>query len=132
VDAKLYVEATALLEKKDNETPEETASAKPTKPNGARCIANGTRAMKVRELWRVTREWSLEELREVLKMLDVKMDVWFYESEVDEPSKAIVNELIERKIADDERPQWRRGHRKDRRETWADKRKISHECCSAK
>jgi arginyl-tRNA synthetase len=40
----------------------------------------------------------------VLKMLDVKMDVWFYESEVDEPSKAIVEELIQKNIADDERP----------------------------
>ena len=58
----------------------------------------------VRELWRVTREWSLEELREVLHMLDVKMDVWFYESEVDEPSKVIVEELIAKNIADDERP----------------------------
>jgi arginyl-tRNA synthetase len=59
----------------------------------------------VRELWRVTREWSLEELRVILDMLDVKMDVWFYESEVDEPSKAIVDELIAKGIAEDERSQ---------------------------
>jgi arginyl-tRNA synthetase len=37
-------------------------------------------------------------------MLDIKIDVWFYESEVDEPAKAIVEELIARGIADDERP----------------------------
>ena len=59
----------------------------------------------VRELWRETREWSLEELRDVLEMLDVKIDVWFYESEVDEPSKVIVDELIAKDIATDERPQ---------------------------
>jgi len=59
----------------------------------------------VRNLWKVTREWSLEELREILHMLDVKMDVWLYESEADEPSKAIVEELIAKGIADDERPQ---------------------------
>jgi arginyl-tRNA synthetase len=59
----------------------------------------------VRELWRMTREWSLEELRAVLELLDIKMDVWFYESEADEPSKAIVEELIQKGIADDERPQ---------------------------
>ena len=59
----------------------------------------------VRELWRVTREWSLEELRDIMHMLDVKMDVWFYESEVDEPSKVIIDELIQRNIAVDERPQ---------------------------
>ncbi len=33
------------------------------------------------------------------------MDVWFFESEVDEPSKVIVDELIARDIATDERPQ---------------------------
>ncbi|MFN8403606.1 MAG: hypothetical protein U0V48_08610 [Anaerolineales bacterium] len=32
----------------------------------------------VRELWRVTREWALEELRDVPRT-DVKMDVWFYD-----------------------------------------------------
>ncbi len=51
----------------------------------------------VRDLWLKTREWSLEELRDILAMLDVKMDVWFYESEVDEPSKAIVDELIQKR-----------------------------------
>ena len=42
----------------------------------------------VRDLWLKTREWSLEELREILRILDVKMDVWFFEFEVDEPAKA--------------------------------------------
>ncbi|MBK9211330.1 MAG: hypothetical protein IPL71_24800 [Anaerolineales bacterium] len=42
---------------------------------------------------------GFEELREVLKMFRCKMDVWFYESEVDEPSKLIVDELIARDIA---------------------------------
>jgi len=59
----------------------------------------------VRALWLETREWSLKEFREILSMLDIKMDVWFFESEVDEPSKAIVNELLERGIAEDERPE---------------------------
>jgi arginyl-tRNA synthetase len=47
----------------------------------------------------------MEELRDILNMLDVKIDVWFYESDVDEPSKAIVDELLVRGIAEDERPQ---------------------------
>jgi arginyl-tRNA synthetase len=33
------------------------------------------------------------------------MDVWFFESEADAPAKAIVEELVQRGIADDERPQ---------------------------
>jgi len=46
----------------------------------------------------------MEELRDILSMMDIDIDVWFFESEVDEPSKAIVEELIARDIADDERP----------------------------
>jgi arginyl-tRNA synthetase len=103
--AKLYVEATAMLEKKDNETPEEIAQREAYDAERREMYRKwDTGDEYVRELWRVTREWSLDELREVMKMLDVKMDVWFYESEVDEPSKAIVEELIARGIADDERP----------------------------
>lgn len=103
--AKLYVEATALLEKKDNETPEETSIREGYEAERREMYRKWDAGdAEVRELWRVTREWSLEELREVLKMLDVKMDVWFYESEVDEPSKAIVDELIAKDIATDERP----------------------------
>lgn len=101
---KLYAEATALLEKKENETPEETAQREAYEAERREMYRKWDAGDEyVRELWRVTREWSLEELREILHMLDVKIDVWFYESEVDEPSKAIINELIERKIAEDER-----------------------------
>ncbi len=104
--AKLYVEATAMLEKKENETPEETAKREAYDAERREMYRKWDAGDEhVRNLWRETREWSLEELREVLKMLDVKMDVWFYESEVDEPSKVIVDELIARDIATDERPQ---------------------------
>lgn len=101
---KLYAEATALLEKKENETPEETTQREAYEAERREMYRKWDAGDEtVRELWRVTREWSLEELRDILDMLDVNIDVWFYESEVDEPSKAIINELIERKIADDER-----------------------------
>ncbi|MBX3038047.1 MAG: arginine--tRNA ligase [Anaerolineales bacterium] len=104
--AKLYVEATALLEKKENETPEETAKREEYDAERREMYRKWDAGDEyVRNLWHMTREWSLEELREILRMLDVKMDVWFYESEADEPSKLIVEELIAKGIADDERPQ---------------------------
>lgn len=104
--AKLYVEATTLLEKKENETPEETAKREEYEAERREMYRKWDAGDEyVRNLWLTTREWSLEELREILRMLDVKMDVWFYESEADEPSKAIVEELIAKGIADDERPQ---------------------------
>jgi arginyl-tRNA synthetase len=103
---KIYAEATALLEKKENETPEQTAQREAYDAERREMYRKWDAGDEtVRELWRVTREWSLEELREILHMLDVKIDVWFYESEADEPSKAIINDLIERNIAEDERPQ---------------------------
>jgi arginyl-tRNA synthetase len=46
----------------------------------------------------------MEELHAILAMLDIHIDVWFFESEVNEPAKEIVNELIALGIADDERP----------------------------
>lgn len=103
---KLYAEATALLEKKDNETLEQTAQREAYDAERREMYRKWDAGDEyIRELWRITREWSLEELREILHMLDVNIDVWFYESEADEPSKAIINELIERNIAEDERPQ---------------------------
>jgi arginyl-tRNA synthetase len=103
---KIYAEATALLEKKDNETSEQTAQREAYDAERREMYRKWDAGdPEVRALWRETREWSLEEMRDILNTLDVKMDVWFYESEVDEPSKGIVEELVARDIATDERPQ---------------------------
>jgi arginyl-tRNA synthetase len=103
---RIYAEATALLEPKENETPEEKAQRETYDLERREMYREwDTGDPYVRQLWRETREWSLEEFRDILRILDVKMDVWFYESEVDEPSKAIVDELIAKGIAEDERPQ---------------------------
>lgn len=56
------------------------------------------------ELWRRTREWSLEEFRRIYEELDITFDVWFFESEVEEEGKRIVEELIAKGIATDLRP----------------------------
>ena len=103
---KLYSEATAMLEKKENETPEQTAQRETYEAERREMYRKWDAGDPyVRKLWKTTREWSLEELRDVLAMADVKIDVWFYESEVDEPSKVIIDELIAKGIADDERPE---------------------------
>jgi arginyl-tRNA synthetase len=104
--AKIYTEANALLQKKENETPEETARREAYDAERREMLRKwDAHDPYVREVWNQTREWSLAEFREILHMLDIKMDVWFYESEVDEPSKAIAEELIQKGIAEDERPQ---------------------------
>ncbi len=105
--AKIYAEATKLLEAKDNETEAEAEKVQREAYEAER------REMykkwdagdpEVRKLWLETREWSLIELRDILDLMEVKIDVWFFESDVDEPSKKIVDELIARGIASDERP----------------------------
>ena len=102
---KIYTEAVSMFEKKDNESKAET-QLRETYEAERREIYRlwDTGDPEICQLWLKTREWSLEELRDILKMLDIHMDIWFFESDVDEPSKLIVDELLQKGIADDERP----------------------------
>ena len=103
---KIYAEATAKLGPKENETPEEKAQREAYDAERREMLRKWeANDPYVVELWRVTREWSLEEFRDILRILDVKMDVWFYESEANKLGKEIVDELIARGIAEDERAQ---------------------------
>ena len=101
---KIYSEATNLLEPKENETPEEKMQREAYDAERREMYRKWDAGdPSVRALWLESREWSMKEFRDILSMLGVEMDVWFFESEVDEPSKEIVNELLERDIAEDER-----------------------------
>lgn len=51
-------------------------------------------------LWQSTREWSLTDFRRIFDELDAHFDVWFFESEVEEPGKEIVKELVESGLAE--------------------------------
>lgn len=55
-------------------------------------------------LWNETRRWSLDLFERIFRDLNVRFDAWFFESEVEEPGKKVVDELIERGIAEDHRP----------------------------
>ncbi len=103
---KLYVEGTALLEPRDGESAEEKTRREGYEAERRELYRKWDAGdPEVRELWRQTRRWSLDELEDILRILDVHMDVWFFELEADEPAKEIVDELIQRGIADDERPE---------------------------
>jgi len=103
---KLYNEAMSLLEPKTGESEaEENLREKYEAERREIYRLWDSGDPEIRDLWLKTREWSLDELREIFKLLDVHIDVWFFESDVDEPSKLIVNELIQKGIADDERPE---------------------------
>jgi arginyl-tRNA synthetase len=55
---------------------------------------------EVRQLWEQTREWSLEYFKRAFGELGVTFDLWFYESEFEEPGKQVVRQLLERGIAE--------------------------------
>lgn len=102
---KIYVEATNLLTPKEGETPEETARREAYEFERREMLRKWDAGdPQIHALWQETRQWSLDELNEILAMLGIHIDAWFFESEVDKPSKAIIDDLIARGIAEDDRP----------------------------
>ncbi len=51
-------------------------------------------------LWEQTKGWSMEEFGRIYDELGVRFDTWFFESAVEEPGRAIVQELLEAGIAE--------------------------------
>ena len=48
------------------------------------------------DLWKETRQWSIELMEEVYKWADVKFDVWYWESDVDADSLKLAKEYYEK------------------------------------
>lgn len=48
------------------------------------------------DLWKETRQWSIDLMNEVYKWADVKFDVWYWESEVDSDSVKLAREYYEK------------------------------------
>ena len=55
-------------------------------------------------LWEKSRQWSLDGFEQIYERLGTHFDHYFFESEVEEPGKELVESLIARGIAEDERP----------------------------
>ncbi|MFQ5942026.1 MAG: arginine--tRNA ligase [Anaerolineales bacterium] len=103
--ARVYHEANMLVTPKDEETTEERELREQYDAERRDMFRRwDSNDPEVRELWLRTREWSLDELHEILSMLGAEIDVYFFESDMDEPAKEIVEELISLGIAEDERP----------------------------
>jgi len=52
------------------------------------------------DLWRMTRNWSLEEFNRIYKELGINFDIFFYESEVKDEGIKIVKELLDKGVAE--------------------------------
>lgn len=57
------------------------------------------------ELWKTTRQWSIDGFQQIYDLLGVRFDHFYYESDVEDSGKEIVDILIEKGIARDERPE---------------------------
>lgn len=55
-------------------------------------------------LWEQTRQWSLDHFEKMYAILGITFDRWYSNSEMEQPGKKVVSELIEQGIAEDERP----------------------------
>jgi len=62
--------------------------------------AFGGTSKKWLALWKKTRKWSLADFNKIYKILGIKFDHFFYESEVEKPGKKIVEELLKKGIAE--------------------------------
>ncbi len=60
---------------------------------------------EVVQLWEETRQWSLDGFNDIYDLLDISFDVYYFNSMMEQPGKQVVNDLIARKIATDERPE---------------------------
>jgi arginyl-tRNA synthetase len=56
-------------------------------------------------LWEETRQWSMDHFKEMYQILDIHFDRWYSNSEMEQPGKEVVQQLINKHIADDERPE---------------------------
>ncbi len=56
-------------------------------------------------LWKMTRQWSLDGFDQIYCLLGVDFDRIYFESEVEDPGKRLVEGMVQRGIAVDERPE---------------------------
>jgi arginyl-tRNA synthetase len=60
---------------------------------------------EIRQLWKQTRQWSLDGFNEIYEIFNIDFDQVYYESQMEEKAKDVVQQLIEAGIATDERSQ---------------------------
>jgi len=60
---------------------------------------------EVVKLWEETRQWSLDGFNEMYSLLDIRFDTYYFNSMAEHPGKEVVQELLDKGIAQDERPE---------------------------
>jgi len=60
---------------------------------------------EVVSIWEETRQWSLDGFDQMYAKLEIPFDIYYFNSQMEAQGKEIVDDLIEREIAIDERPE---------------------------
>ncbi len=89
----IYAEADRLFQEPENEAEVRALYAR-----------WNARDPEIVELWKKTRQWSLEGFEQIYDMLGEHFDKIYFESEVEEPGVVLVEKMIEDGLAQDERP----------------------------
>lgn len=55
---------------------------------------------KLLQLWNKTRKWSLDYFKQIYKEMNVRFDVWFFESDVEKEGKRLVKSLLKKGVAE--------------------------------
>ena len=58
---------------------------------------------EVVDLWQRTRQWSLDGFDDIYDQLDIRFDRYYFNSQAEQPGKRVVEELVQKGIAQDER-----------------------------
>jgi arginyl-tRNA synthetase len=87
----IYVEATQKL----NENPEYELQVKKMLQNLEQ------KTPEIINIWEKTKQWSMDEFHRIYNELNVQFDVYFYDSTLYEEGKEIVQELVEKGIAEE-------------------------------
>ena len=90
----IYAEADRLFQEPENEAEVRALYAR-----------WNARDPEIVDLWKKTREWSLEGFKEIYDLLGEHFDRIYFESEVEDAGTAFVEGLIEKGIAQDGRPE---------------------------
>ncbi len=90
----IYAEADQLFQDPENESEVRALYAR-----------WNARDPEIVDLWKKTREWSLEGFKQIYHLLGEDFDRIYFESEVEDPGVTLVEEMVEKGLAEDERPE---------------------------
>lgn len=87
---KIYTEAVQRLERDESQKAEVDEILKKLEKKDK----------EIMKVWKKTQKWSIEDFERIYEILGIKFDVWYFESELLEKGRKIVDDLLKKGIAE--------------------------------